>query len=103
MKYMLENDKGKVIFTCGQEIYELRSHPYEPCLYICKDNEIVKVLHNAFETDCLPAIFEAGETVQDPCGRRYDKDEFCAVLAAALRDKHYEMNFTFAAAEKEKI
>lgn len=97
MNYRLENKNNKIIFTCGQEAYELRSHPYEPCLYICKDDEIIKVLHTAFEAYNLLEIFEAGETVTDVCGRRYDKEAFCDVLVAALKDKRYDMDFTFAA------
>lgn len=97
MKYRLENINNRVMFALEDEVYELRSHPYEPCLYICKDDETVKILHNAFDAKDLMKAFENGETVTAPDGKEYDRDTFCRVLAAALKDDHYEMNWTFAA------
>ena len=93
----IENRDDKVIFAYDDSEYELRSHPYEPCLYICKNDEIIKVLHTAFDAYDLPAIFEAGETVTDVCREEYDKEAFCKVLVAALNDKRHEMDWTFAA------
>lgn len=95
--YGLENIGNKVIFTCKGKEYELRSHPYEPCLYIYSKNEMIKILHNAFEVYDLVDRFEAGETEIGPDGSEYDKESFCKVLAAALNDERYEMNWTFAA------
>ena len=49
MSGKIENINGKVIFSYTDGEYELRSHPYEPCLYIYKDDEMIKILHNAFD------------------------------------------------------
>lgn len=93
----IEQRDGKVVFICQDGEYELRSHPYEPCLYIHKGDEMLKVLHNAFDVYELPAIFEAGETVKSVDGKNYDQETFCSVLAAALHDSRYEMDWPFAA------
>ena len=95
--YELENIGGKVIFTCDAKEYELKSHPYEPCLYLYRNNEMVKILHNAFEVYDLVKKFESGETVSAPDSKQYDKEDFCKVLSAALCNERYEMNWTFAA------
>lgn len=97
IEYGLEKTGDKVTFTYKAEEYELRSHPYEPCLYIFRNDEMVKILHNAFEADDLVERFEAGETETGPDGSEYDRESFCKVLAAALNNERYEMNWTFAA------
>lgn len=97
MNFIIEYRDEKVIFACDDDEFELRSHPYELCLYICKDNEIIKVLHNAFDVYELPSIFGAGETVRAINGIDFDEEAFCRVLIAAINDKRYEMNWPFAA------
>lgn len=97
MNGTIKNIEGKIIFSYADGEYELRSHPYEPCLYICKDDETIKILHNAFEVYDLPEIFDSNETVRAIDGKDFDKDAFCKALVAAINDKHYEMNWTFAA------
>lgn len=59
----IENINGKIIFSSEDGEYGLRSHPYEPCLYIYKDDEMIKILHNAFEVYDLPSIFDSHGTV----------------------------------------
>lgn len=41
---------GKIIFSYRDKDYEIRSHPYEPCTYICQDDEVLHTLHSGFET-----------------------------------------------------
>lgn len=96
MNYSLYNIGDKVIFTNEGKEYELGSHPYEPCLYIYESDEMIKILHNAFEVYDLVEKFEAGETLTGPDGKKYDKYSFCKVLSAAISDSRYEMNWTFA-------
>lgn len=93
----IKNINGKIIFSYTDGEYELRSHPYEPCLYIYNDDEMIKILHNAFEVYGLPSIFDSNETVRAIDGKDFDMDAFCKVLIAAINDKRYEMNWTFAA------
>ena len=97
MSGKIENINGKVIFSYTDGEYELRSHPYEPCLYIYKNEEMVKILHNAFEVYELPDIFGSNGTVRAIDSRDFDEDAFCKVLVAAINDEHCEMNWTFAA------
>jgi len=97
MRGEIENINGKIIFSYTDGEYELRSHPYEPCLYIYKDGEMIKILHNAFEVYDLPSIFDSNGTVRAIDGRDFDRDAFCKVLVAAINDARYEMNWTFAA------
>ena len=97
MSGKIEKVSGKIIFFHADGEYELRSHPYEPCLYIYKDDELIKILHNAFEVYDLPSIFDSYGTVRAIDGRDFDRDAFCKVLAAAINDDRYDMNWTFAA------
>ncbi|MCQ2555171.1 MAG: hypothetical protein MJ171_05930 [Clostridia bacterium] len=97
MRGQIENINEKITFSYADGEYELRSHPYEPCLYIFKDDEMIKILHNAFDVYDLPSIFEAGETVRAINGKDFDEETFCSVLIAAINDTHYEMDWPFAA------
>ncbi len=97
MNGKIEDINGKIFFSHTDGEYELRSHPYEPCLYIYKGDEMIKILHNAFEVYELPSIFEAGETVRAINGQDFDEEAFCKVLIAAINDTRYEMDWPFAA------
>ena len=97
MNGKIEDINGKIIFSHTDGEYELRSHPYEPCLYIYKGDEMIKILHNAFEVYELPSIFEAGEAVRAINGQDFDEEAFCKVLIAAINDTRYEMDWPFAA------
>lgn len=97
MSRRIKNKDGKIVFSHTDGEYELRSHPYEPCLYIYREDELIKVLHNAFDVYELPAIFEAGETVRAIDGTEFDEEAFYKVLIAAIDDTRYEMDWPFAA------
>lgn len=96
MNYELKSKSDRVIFVYKKVEYELKSHPYEPCLYVYLDDEIIKILHNAFDVYQLPEKIKE-EKLLACDGKEYDEEAFCKVLIAALEDKHYEMNWTFAA------
>lgn len=96
MDHKITNKNGKIIFSHTDYEYELRSQPYEPCLYIYKDDKMIKVLRNAFDVYDLPEIFDANETVKAIDGQVFDEEAFCKVLIAAINDKRYEMDWPFA-------
>lgn len=89
---------GGTVFVHGGVVYELTSHPYEPCMHVRRGGEIIHVLHNAFDAHDLPERLEGGGTLRGIDGRDYDEAAFCAVLAATLESGRYEMDFSFAAA-----
>lgn len=93
----IEQRDGKVVFICQDGEYELQSHPYEPCLYIRKNHEMIKVLRHAFDVYELPGIFEANESVKGIDGKDYDQEAFCKVLIAAINNNRFEMDWPFAA------
>ena len=97
MSDKIKNKNGKIVYSHTDEEYELRSHPFEPCIYIYRDEEMIKVIHNAFDVYELPSIFEAGETVRAINGKDFDEEAFCKVLIAAINDVRYEMDWPFAA------
>lgn len=90
-------ENNDVIFDSDYGKYTLTSHPYEPCLYINQDGEIIKIIHNAFEAQDLSESFASGHCVLAPDGMDYDEESFCKALEAALEYEKNECNFTFAA------
>lgn len=45
---MLNLNSDEVTYTYKNETYQLYSHPYEPCLYLYRRDELVCTLHNAY-------------------------------------------------------
>ena len=88
---MLDLHSEEVTYTYKNETYHLYSHPYEPCMYLYRGDELVCTLQQ------LVKAFSAGETVKTNYGKDYDKefDEagFCRVLAAALDSGRNNMDF----------
>ena len=97
----LNLSSDELTYTYKNEIYRLYSHPYEPCLYLYKEDELVCALHNAYNPEQLVKAFSAGGTVKTNYGKDYDKefDEagFCRVLAAALDSGRSDMDLFYAA------
>ena len=97
----LNLNSDEVTYTYKNETYQLYSHPYEPCLYLYRGDELVCALHNAYNPEQLVKAFSAGKTVKTNYGKDYDKefDEagFCRVLAAALNSGRDDMNLFDAA------
>ncbi len=97
----LNLNPDEVTYAYKNETYQLYSHPYEPCLYLYRGEELVCALHNAYNTDHLVKAFSAGETVKTNYGKDYDKefDEagFRRVLAAALDSGRDDMDLFDAA------
>ena len=91
----------EVTYTYKGESYRLSSHPYEPCLYLWRDDVCVCTLHNAYNPEQLVRAFAAGNTVKTNYGKDFDKeyDEagFCRVLAAALDSGRDDMDLFYAA------
>ncbi len=97
----LNLNSDEVTYTYKNEIYQLYSHPYEPCLYLYRGDELVCALHNAYNPEQLVNAFSAAKTVKTNYGKDYDKefDEagFCSVLAAALDSGLGDMDLFYAA------
>lgn len=94
---LLKSTENGTAFLLDGNEYGLSSHPYEPCLYIKKDGETIRTLHNAFSADGLPERLADDGTLTGADGREYDLKSFCRVLAAALASGRAEMDFTYAA------
>lgn len=94
---LIARSGGKVIYRLDGTDYQLTDHPYEPCLYIRKDENIICVLHNAFTADGLPDLLANGKSLLGIDGKLYDGYGIVRVLAAALKSGRGEMDFTFAA------
>ena len=91
----------EVTYAYKEEIYQLSSNIYEPCLFLWRNDELVCALHNAYTTEQLVNAFAAGKTIKTGFGKDYDKeyDEtgFCKVLAAAIDSGRNEMDLFYAA------
>lgn len=38
-----KGENGKIVYSHTDGEYELRSHPFEPCIYIYRDEEMIKL------------------------------------------------------------
>ena len=62
----------EVTYTYKGETYRLSSHPFEPCLYLWRDNVCVCTLHNAYNPEDLVKAFTAGKTITTNYAKDYD-------------------------------
>ena len=76
--------------------YKLTSYPYEPCMYLKRDDSLICVLHNAFTTYYIAEKFSAGKKAQI-YRWEYDEKEFCQILATVLESGRSDLDFTYAA------
>lgn len=93
----LKYKDNRVWYQYKETEYELTDQPYEPCLYIKKDEKILHALHNAFSTEDLPQRFAQGEILHGIDGKDYDYETFCKVLAKTIESQRSDMDFPYAA------
>ena len=89
-------DREQMFFIYRKIPWQLLDHPWEPCLYLVRNDVIRFVLHNAFTVDTLIRTFSAGETVTD-FGNRYDETMFRRILAAVIDSSRTDMDLFYAA------
>lgn len=94
---LLKRDGDNVRFLYKETVYTLTSHPYEPCLYIRKDDSIFRTLHNACDIEGKPEFFAEGNLLHAINGKDYTLTQFCRILASAIDGSRSEMDFPFAA------
>ncbi|WP_406042239.1 hypothetical protein [Succinimonas sp.] len=76
--------------------YKLTSYPYEPCMYLKRDDSLICVLHNAFTTYYIAETFSSGKKAKI-YRWEYDEKEFCQILATVLESGRSDLDFTYAA------
>lgn len=96
MKLKIEQDE--LYFEYRGCSYKLFSHPYDPCLYIMKDEQIFRAIRMAFEVSELIEAFSVGGTVHSVVkdAKEHDEESFCRVLAAVIDSNRFECDFPYA-------
>ena len=77
---------GKLCLRDGTELYQVCSHPYEPCTYLLRSGNIDTTIHNAFEETSIRRIAENKGTLRAVTGAIYDADRICRLLAFAAKN-----------------
>lgn len=87
---------GKIIFSYRDKDYEIRSHPYEPCTYICQDNEVLHTLHSGFETCEIERIILKDKQIRSIDSKMIGRNELLQIFAATIDDGRAELDFGYA-------
>ena len=82
----LTEEDGKLFLRAGTEVYRLESHPYEPCAYLYRGEDLFAVIHNAFTTETIGSLATNGGTISAVTGSRYDIGRVCRLLAYAAEN-----------------
>ena len=82
----LTEEDGKLFLRAGTEVYRLESHPYEPCAYLCRGEDLLAVIRNAFTTETIGSLAKNGGTISAVTGSRYDIGRVCRLLAYAAEN-----------------
>ncbi|MBQ7256665.1 MAG: hypothetical protein IJS60_03110 [Abditibacteriota bacterium] len=98
---MLKYIENKLLFEMNGITYRLTSQPYEPCLYINYNGQIIKTIHNAWTWDTISETFQKGEKIEALDGKCYSEEEFCSVLEKFMESSRTEADFAFIAKTEE--
>ncbi len=76
---------GELWLRDGADLYQVCSHPYEPCTYLLRNGNIDAVIHNAFEASSIRRVAEEKGAIRAVTGAEYDADRLCRFLAFAAK------------------
>ena len=76
---------GELYLRDGGNMYQIQSHPYEPCTYLVREGNIAATIHNAFESSTIRRVAEERQPIRAVTGAEYDVDRLCRFLAFAAR------------------
>ncbi len=76
---------GELCLRDGENLYQIHSHPYEPCTYLVQEGNIAATIHNAFESSTIRRVAEERQPVRAVTGAEYDADRICRFLAFAAK------------------
>ena len=77
--------EGELCLRDGGNLYQIHSHPYEPCTYLVREGNIAATIHNAFESSTIRRVAEERKPTRAVTGAEYDADRICRLLAFAAR------------------
>ncbi len=87
---------GQIIFSYRAKDYVIRSHPYEPCTYICQDEEVLHTLHSGFETCEIEKMILKDKQFRSVDSKMIGRDSLLQILAATIDDGRPELDFGYA-------
>ena len=76
---------GELCLRDGADLYQISSHPYEPCTYLLRNGNIDAVIHNAFDESSIRRAAETKGAIRAITGAEYDADRLCRFLAFAAK------------------
>ena len=94
--------EGKIIFSYHGKNYEIRSHPYEPCTYICQGEEILHTLHSGFETCEIEKMILKDKQFSSVDSKMIGRDSLLQIFAATIDDGRADLDFGYAERLGEK-
>ncbi len=89
------NYKEYLSFIYNKATYHLTSQPYEPCLYISKEDKIIRIIHNSFTIDEIISIAQGELCITAITGKKYDINDVCSVLTYAIDNDIYETDLSY--------
>lgn len=89
------DDKNDVFFIENDSIYYITSHPYEPCIYIKKEDKIVAIIHNSFTTCEIIDVSRGKYKITAISGKEYDIEEISNLFSYVLNNNLYEADISY--------
>ena len=75
---------SNLVIIKNNNVYNISSHPYEPCLYIKISNEIIITIHNSFSVSEIINMAKENKNLQSISGCDYNIDKICDILICAI-------------------
>ena len=103
-RYTLGQKDNHPFLAVDGRIYQLSSHPYEPCTFIKDGDKLISAIHNAFNLPDALKTFAKGNTVTLISGKAYDAKAFCTLVEfAAERLYDTDISYVEGALAVEKL
>lgn len=64
----------------GERTFTLSCQPFEPCMYIQSEGELLNIIHNSFDPEWVVNCFAEGDTFTSITGREYTPRDFCELI-----------------------
>ncbi len=89
------DDKDNVFFVENNNKYSVTCHPYEPCIYLKKDDKIVAIIHNSFTTEEIIGVSRGEYKVTAVSGKEYDLDGITNLFSCVINNSIYEADISY--------
>lgn len=87
---------NEIVFVYRTKQYQIRSHPSEPCTFICEGDKVLHTLHSGFETSVIMKMIMKDKSFASSNGHLIGYEMIREIFAATIDSGRPDMDFSLA-------